>query len=319
MRRLFTKLQGLGNDFILFDELAKRPNEKSCIEMTPELAIQLCDRRFGVGADGVFILRNACDQTKADISWEFYNSDGSVAEMCGNAVRCVARYIFESDLWPMPTPTLEPVVIVGEDGDLDLDSSDSENIKICCGELRIETLAGIKTIGLKLDAEGKFFGARVDMGIAELDSDIEIDGRNYARVSMGNPHAVTFVDELKGEFGTAPVSTEGPVVEVDSAFPHKTNVEFVQIMSRDRIRLRVWERGAGETLACGTGACAAVVAAYEQGLVGSRVTVDLLGGSLIIEVNDSRRVFMTGPAETVFTGKLNLNAGPCKDPCADPC
>jgi len=318
MRRSFTKLQGLGNDFILFCELAKKPGD-TCIKMTPEIAARLCDRHFGIGADGVFILRNACDQTDADMSWEFYNSDGSVAEMCGNAIRCVARYIFENDLWPMPLPTIDPVIIVGDDGDLDIDSADSEDIKMCCGELRIETLAGIKSVGVKLDDEGKFLGARVDMGIAELDSDVEVNGRKYARVSMGNPHAITFVDDLPKKLGTAPVSTEGPIVEVDPLFPHKTNVEYAQIVNRSHIRMRVWERGAGETLACGTGACATVVAAREQGLVDDRVTVDLLGGSLTIEVSASRRVFMTGPAEVVFTGSLSLEGEPCKDPCADPC
>jgi len=277
MNYTFTKMQGLGNDFVVFDNMGTQDG----IKLSPELALQLCDRRFGIGADGVFTLHVAEDKTVADIYWDFYNSDGSVAEMCGNAVRCVARYVFEKGLWPT--------------------ESDSSY-----GELRIETLAGVKSIGLKLDDAGNFSGARVDMGIAEIDTDVELGGRTYSRVSMGNPHAVTFVDVLPSEFGTAPVSTEGPDIEVDPMFPNKTNVEYAVVESSDRIRMRVWERGAGETLACGTGACATAVAAKLKGLVGEVVTLELLGGSLLIEVDSDNRVFKAGPATEVFTGTIEI-------------
>ncbi|MCL2438105.1 MAG: diaminopimelate epimerase [Coriobacteriia bacterium] len=300
MKRAFTKLQGLGNDFILFDDMAKQGG-KSCIKLTPEIAIGLCDRRFGIGADGVFNLRNAVDQNVADIRWDFYNSDGSVAEMCGNAIRCVARYVFEKDLWPLAEGG------VADDNDGKAEPS--------YGELRIETLAGVKSVGLVLDDEGRFLGARVDMGIADIDSDVQLQGRTYSRISMGNPHAVTFVEDLPKEFGAAPVSTEGPAIEVDSTFPNKTNVEYAVIESRDLIRMRVWERGAGETLACGTGACATAVAAHQKGFCDDRVTLELLGGSLTIEIAPDNRVFMTGPAEEVFTGRIHLTTVPCESPC----
>ena len=309
MKRTFVKMQGLGNDFIIFDELAMVEGDK-CVKMCPELAKRLCDRRFGIGADGVVILRNSENENASDITWEFYNSDGSLAEMCGNALRCVARFVYDRDLWPMPEPTIDPVVIVGDDGDLDVDTSEGENPPICCGELRVQTLAGIKPITLERCSEGSFLGARIDMGIAEVDSSVNIGNRKYARISMGNPHAVTFVDELPDQIGTAPVSDEGPIVEVDPAFPQKTNVEFAVVESRDTIRTRVWERGAGETLACGTGACATAVAAKLNGEVDEKVTVNLLGGPLTIEVEEDLRVFMTGPAQQVFTGSINL---PCSD------
>ncbi|MCL2403306.1 MAG: diaminopimelate epimerase [Coriobacteriia bacterium] len=295
MRRTFTKLQGLGNDFILFDDMAKQSGD-SCVKLTPEIALSLCDRRFGIGADGVFNLRTALDQDVADIRWDFYNSDGSVAEMCGNAVRCVARYVFERDLWPLV-------------------NADDSGTELSYGELRIETLAGVKSIGLELDEGGQFLGARVNMGIAEIDSDVQLNGRTYSRISMGNPHAVTFVEDLPKEFGTAPVSTEGPTIETDSVFPHKTNVEYAIVESRDRIRMRVWERGAGETLACGTGACATAVAAYQKGLCDDKVVLDLLGGPLTIEITPENRVFKTGPAEIVFTGVIDLDCTPCDNPC----
>ncbi|MCL2606149.1 MAG: diaminopimelate epimerase [Coriobacteriia bacterium] len=279
MNYAFTKLHGLGNDFILFDNTDSDTSVQ--IALTPEIAIALCNRHTGIGADGVFTLHVAEDLKLADLVWDFYNSDGSVAEMCGNAIRCVARYAFEKGLWPL----------VGDN----------------YGELRIETLAGVKVVGLDLDDGGQFLGVRVDMGIAEIDSDVQLQGRTYSRISVGNPHAVTFVDDLSGEFGTAPVSTEGPAIEVDSIFPHKTNVEYAVIESRDYIRMRVWERGAGETLACGTGACATAVAAQQKGLCDNRVVLELLGGHLTIEITPENRVFMTGPAQTVFTGTIALS------------
>jgi len=288
----FTKLQGLGNDFILFDNIGFSADHQNVT--SPQMAVALCDRRFGIGADGLFVLRVAKDQVQADLSWEFYNADGSMAEMCGNAIRCVGRYIFDKGLWPLS----EDAERKRGSKDGRSDASDVQQYE----ELRIETLAGIKAIGLELDDEGAPTGFRVDMGIAELDSNVEIEGRSYSRVSMGNPHAVTFVDDLLPEFGSAPVATEGPLVEIDPVFPNKTNVEFARVENRELIHMRVWERGVGETLACATGACATAVVAKQKDLADDKVTVMLAGGPLKIEITKDLRVHMTGPAELVYTG-----------------
>ncbi|MCL2680760.1 MAG: diaminopimelate epimerase [Coriobacteriia bacterium] len=291
MKYSFSKLQGLGNDFILFDNIGHRTDQH--ITLTPQLATQLCDRRFGIGADGVFSLATAADQDTADLVWDFYNADGSVAEMCGNAIRCVARYIFDRGLWPLSAEV-----------DLSEEKNDLDGLSACKrhGTLRIETLAGIKAVTLQFDNNDILQGFRVDMGIAELGGKVNIAGRDYQRVCVGNPHAVTFVDHLPPEFGSAPVATEGPVVELDPAFPQKTNVEFVQLMSSDLVYMRVWERGVGETLACATGACAVAVAAHDAGLSGARVTVMQPRGALIVEIADDLRVHLTGPAEGVYLG-----------------
>jgi diaminopimelate epimerase len=271
MLRKFVKMQGLGNDFILFDDLdADNP-----LKLTLKEVVHLCDRHFGIGADGIMILRATAG---ADIAWDFYNSDGSVAEMCGNAARCLARYAFGAGLWPAGSDTLH-----------------------------LETLAGVKMLEVVRDADGVFEAARVDMGIAELGGQLKIEGYDWQKVSMGNPHAVTFVDILPYELGTAPVTTIGPILEADETFPHKTNVEFAQVLDDERIRMRVWERGVGETMACATGACAVAVAAKVQGLTTADVvTVELLGGELQVEVQPDMRVIMTGPAEQVFEGILAI-------------
>ena len=304
MKRAFVKMQGLGNDFILFDELAKASDE--VFQLNPDLAKRLCDRRLGIGADGVFVLSNAADQDEADIAWDFYNSNGKVAEMCGNAIRCVARYVYDNDLWPMPAQGIKPVVIVGEDGDLDIDSSDVLNPEVCCGKLKIKTLAGIISVELIRDDEDSFIGARVDLGKATEQSDVVVNSRNFSRIYLGTPHAITFVNELPSEFSTPPVTTEGPVVENDPLFPEKTNVEFAEIVNEKLIKLRVWERNNGETMACGTGAAATAVAAYKKGLVGNQIQVQMNGGILSIDIQNSLRVYMTGPAEMVFTGAIDL-------------
>lgn len=279
----FTKMEGLGNDFVMIDD-----RRQTVSSGTPygELAQTLCDRRFGIGADGLIVV---LDSLSCDIRFRIFNSDGSEAQMCGNGIRCLARYAYESGM-------------------------------IEKKELTVETLAGVIVPRLNLDAEGRIVSVTVDMGKPVLDfetipfvpatPDALVQTLNTGRgpvsltaVSMGNPHAVIFVDDIT----RAPVLETGPVVEVHPAFPQKTNVEFIQVLSSSEIRMRVWERGAGVTLACGTGACAAVVASVLNGKTGRTVTVHLDGGDLSITWDsESDHVFKTGPARTVFQGMIRV-------------
>ncbi len=272
----FTKVQGLGNDFVLINCL----EEEFVTPDFPGLAVKICNRYFGVGADGLVLLLRS---DKADFLMRIFNSDGSEAEMCGNAIRCVAKYLFEHGL-------------------------------VRKEKIWIETLAGIRVPELLLEA-GEVRLVRVDMGEPRLDRleipmagpagqvvgevhEIEDVEYRLTAVSMGNPHCIIFVPELD-QVG---LNTAGPRVESHEAFPHKTNVEFVQVISGDEIKIKVWERGAGPTLACGTGACAAVVAGFLNGYTGRKVTVHLAAGDLYIEWAEDNHVYMTGPAEEVFSG-----------------
>jgi diaminopimelate epimerase len=269
----FTKMEGLGNDYIYVNALAEAMEECEL----PTLARKISDRHFGVGGDGLVLIMGS---DRADFRMKMMNSDGSEAEMCGNAVRCVAKYVYEKGLTEKR-------------------------------ELEIETLAGIIKPAI-LD-NGLI---RVDMGEPILDGKdipslidrepvvgekIEIGGREmeFTLVSMGNPHAVTFVDDLQFE-----IANIGPLVEAHGLFPNRINTEFIEIIDRDEVNMRVWERGAGETMACGTGACAAVVASCLNDLTKRVVSVHLLGGDLTVEWEEgSNRVFLTGPAEFVFEGE----------------
>ncbi|MCL2332873.1 MAG: diaminopimelate epimerase [Actinomycetia bacterium] len=264
----FTKMEGLGNDFIVMDDRVLR------IDFSAGEVRRLCDRHFGIGADGLILLRPATDLA-ADFSWGFYNADGSVAEMCGNGIRCIGAYLSERGL-------------IEADQD----------------RLAIQTGAGVVSIRLLRDSAGRFQAAKVAMGQAVVVSEsLSIAETEFFCVSMGNPHVVTFVADTEN----APVTTLGPLVEVDAAFPDKTNVEFAAVQDRSTLRLRVWERGVGETLACGTGACAAAVAACLKGLCDAELTVILPGGALQIEVDPATlQVIMTGPARTVFEGTICL-------------
>ncbi len=275
----FTKLQGAGNDFIIIEDL------KGAINLTSENIRWLCDRHFGIGADGLMLVQPPRNP-EADFFMFFYNPDGTVAEMCGNGIRCFAKYLYEHCL---------------------------TNQK----KIKIETLGGAKDVRLIFDGMD-VSGAKVDMGrfsfkkdeipvIFEketvIDEKIRVAGQsfNVTCVSTGNPHCVIFVEEIS----RAPVNTIGPKIEKLKMFSKKTNVEFAQVIKESEIKLRVWERGAGETLACGTGACATVAAANKLGLTGKRVLVRLPGGDLEIEIlNDS--ILMTGPAKEIFTGKIHL-------------
>ena len=273
----FTKMHGCGNDFVVVDD------RDAVWDFEPEAVELLCDRHFGIGADGLILLRPP-DTRDADLRMVYFNADGSTAEMCGNGIRALAKF------------ALDRGITAGD-------------------SLRVLTPDGVKPIALTRGDDGAMLLARVDMGspvlAAELvpttlPGDPVVDAIVHTStgdvavtcVSMGNPHAVLWVDDVD----LAPVEVVGPLVEVHPAFPRKTNVEFAQAVARDRVRLRVWERGVGETLACGSGACATVVAGVLAGRLERAATVELLGGELLIEWADSGEVLMTGPAEKVFEG-----------------
>lgn len=276
----FTKMHGLGNDFIIVTGEPKLPEQAS------ELAIKLCDRFFGIGADGlVYILPSE----KADFMMRIINSDGSEAEQCGNAIRCVSKYVFDYGL-------IEKT------------------------EISIETIgAGAQKVQLFLK-EGKVDTVRVDMGQpifkgtqvpTTVDQDIvkdypiEVDGREFrfTAVSMGNPHCVIYVEDAIN----MDLQAWGPKLETHPLFPRKINVEFATVKSRDYVDMRVWERGAGPTLACGTGACATLVASVLNGVTDRAATVSLKGGNLFIEWNETdNHVYMTGPAAEVYKGAVEI-------------
>lgn len=275
MKFKFTKMHGLGNDFIVLDGI----NQK--IELNREQIKKLADRHFGIGFDQLLLVEKA--EGAADFRYRIFNADGGEVEQCGNGARCFVRYVHDHGLTHK-------------------------------NEIRIETLSGV--ISPKLETNGNI---TVDMGkpifepeaipfIAEKRKPIyslEVQGRliTISVLSMGNPHAVLVVQDVD----TAPVETEGALIETHSRFPKKVNVGFMQIIDRSHIKLRVFERGAGETLACGTGACAAVVAGINLGLLDRQVAVSTRGGELTIRwPGDDEPVWMTGPAETVFEGEINL-------------
>ena len=255
----FTKMHGVGNDFLIFD-----PGEVEGLDLAV-LAWRACDRHFGVGADGILI---PMPSEVADLEMIYLNSDGSLSEMCGNGIRCLARYARDYEL------------IDGE-------------------SLTIETGAGTKKILLFEDGS-----SRVEMGPPEISPEVEVNGFRFSRVSMGNPHAVTFL-ESEGEVEDLDLEKVGPPVENDPTFPDKTNVEFICVLGDHALRMRIWERGAGETLASGSGSCAAAVAAIHHDLSKSPVDVRLDGGTVRIEwAGDDEPVYMTGPAEYVCEGEL---------------
>lgn len=265
----FTKMQGTGNDFVVIDD---RQSELEGVSLD-KLAMKVCDRHFGVGADGLIIVMPS---KKADFRMRIFNPDGSEAEMCGNGIRCFAKFVYDS-------------------------SKDKKDV------FSVETLAGIMVPAVIVKG-GLAVGAEVDMGEprpGDIDQEFKVSGQSYkiTTVSMGNPHCVIFVDNIDN----IDISGIGPKIENDKKFPNRTNVEFVQVQSDKEISLKVWERGAGITLACGTGACASVVAAVLNKRTGRRVLVHLPGGDLDIEweLEDSH-VAMRGPAEKVFEGELEL-------------
>ena len=271
----FWKMHGLGNDYVVIDNRDQKIGDKQAAE----LAKKLCERRFSVGADGLLLV---CNSALADVKMRIFNADGSEAEMCGNGIRCFAKYCFENGI-------------------------------VKKNEFPIETLSGIKHVWLTVkDIEVKT--VKVDMGSPNwerlslpmlgegtcINEELEVDEEMYkvTCLSMGNPHCVIFVDKVD-EF---PVEYVGPMVENHPSFPKRTNVGFVQVLNKSELKVRVWERGCGETLACGTGTCAAVAAANKLGKVGTKVTVHVLGGDLQVDVGKS--LFLSGAAEKVFQGTL---------------
>jgi len=276
MRLAFTKMHGLGNDFVVIDAIAQT------VDLTAEQVRFLADRRFGVGCDQLLLVQRP-QTAEADFRYRIYNADGGEVEQCGNGARCFARFVRDKGLTDRDT-------------------------------IRVETLGGPITLVVEADEQ-----VRVNMGVPRLEPaeipftaparaeryELDVDGTPCAigAVSMGNPHAVLRVDDVD----TAPVASLGPRIESHPAFPNRVNAGFMQVVDRGHIRLRVFERGAGETLACGTGACAAAVVGRVQGLLDDTVAVDLPGGRLVISWNGpGEPVFMTGPATNVFEGTIEL-------------
>ncbi len=277
---LFTKVHGLGNDFILVNAgIGERfPDDYAT------LAKETCDRKFGIGADGLVLL---LDSGVADVRMRIMNSDGTEAEMCGNAIRCVAQYLYEHNIVRKEQIKVETLagIIVPQ---VILQNGMVEAIKVNMGEPRLQR-AEIPMVGE---------AGQVVNDILEVD-----DQKFYiTAVSMGNPHCVIFVEDID----SIPLHRIGPRIEHHPAFPKKTNVEFVQVLNPQEVRMVVWERGAGPTLACGTGACAVAVAGILNGLTEKKVTVHLPGGSLEIEWDDNGKVYMTGPAKEVFHGEYTV-------------
>lgn len=258
----FTKMQGLGNDYLYFYEEVP--------ENVEELAVQLSDRHFGVGSDGLIYI---CHSDVADFKMRIFNADGSEAMMCGNGIRCVGKYVYDKGYTDKT-------------------------------ELKVETQSGIKTLALTV-IDGKVTSVTVDMQKATFEKEKTLNVKvgdeaeivELIPVSMGNPHAVIFTDDAQN----APLTTLGAAIEKHEAFPGGVNVEFVRVISERELRMRVWERGSGITMACGTGTCASVMAAISKGYCryNTPVTVHLDGGDLTIEIKEDNQVFMTGPAEFV--------------------
>ena len=287
MKLKFTKMHGCGNDYIYVDgQTEKIPAEKK-----PELVRRLSDRHFGIGGDGVIFI-NPSDI--ADFEMEMYNLDGSRAEMCGNGIRCVAKFVYDKKL---SDKTFVSICSFGKIKYLDLCVSDGKvsTVKVNMGSPVLEA----EEIPVIFDGNAGA-GDR-----AVIDEKIEVGGREYKMtcVSMGNPHAVVFMDEVS----TLPLDQIGPGFENHARFPKRVNTEFVKVIDRDNVEMRVWERGTGETLACGTGACATAVACILNGLTNEKVTVKLTGGSLDIRWDRKENlVYMTGPATTVFEGEIEI-------------
>ena len=273
----FAKWQGIGNDFVM---IADPGNQ---ISLAPEQVRKICDRRFGVGADGV--IRVAPGPDGADLFMDYVNSDGTLGEMCGNGIRCLALFALEEGL----TDKRE-LTVATRSGPKIVTILDDERVRVDMGPPVFHPAQ------LPMVWDG------TDAVHAKLELDTEVVEATV--LSMGNPHAVLFVDDPE----TAPVTTLGPVIETLDVFPNGTNVEWARIDSPDHVTMTVWERGSGQTLACGTGACAVAVAARLIGDASERVTVSLPGGDLEVEwtgsLEESASVFMTGPAEKSFTGEL---------------
>lgn len=279
----FTKMEGLGNDFVIIDD---RETAIEAIVSYPDLAVKLCDRHFGVGADGIILILPSRDH---DFTFRIFNSDGSSAQMCGNGMRCVARYVYEKQIVSQKT-------------------------------MQVDTLAGTVVPEVMVDEDNTVTSVRVDMGEPVLacekipfqnetetavDLPLTVDDAIFqiTAVSMGNPHAVTFVDDVDA----MDIKTIGPKIETHDRFPEKTNVEFIEVVSPTELKMKVWERGAGITLACGTGACASLVAAHLTGRAETRTVIHLDGGDLqVFWDKETNHLFKEGPANYAFEGRVTL-------------
>lgn len=271
----FTKMHGLGNDYVYIN-----CTDGQEIKDVSNLAQFVSNRHFGVGSDGLILI---CKSKVADFKMRMFNYDGTEAEMCGNGIRCVGKFVYDKGL-------------TNKD------------------EITVETLAGIKKLKFNIK-EGKVETVQVDMGEPILKPDkipviadecpvkIKLEDKEFrfTCVSMGNPHAITIIDDVKN----FDIEKYGPILEVDEHFPRRANIEFIELVDKNNIKMRVWERGAGETLACGTGACASVVACNLNGYIENEANVELLGGNLQIKWDkENNHIYMTGPAKTVFEGEL---------------
>ncbi|MEK4511761.1 diaminopimelate epimerase [Paenibacillus sp. FSL K6-2524] len=274
----FTKMHGLGNDFLVIYGELELPENVS------ELAVKYCNRFFGVGADGlVFILPS----DEADFKMRIINSDGTEAEQCGNAIRCVSKFVYDNGYINKQQITIETIGAGVQQVSLQVEQGTVKTARVDMGEPVLDGLAIPTTL------EGNpVINHHIDAGGAEF---------SFTAVSMGNPHCVIYVDDAP-EFD---LGTWGPQIEVHSYFPRKVNVEFATVTSRDRVEMRVWERGAGPTLACGTGACATLVSSVLNGLTDRAAWIGLKGGDLFIEWDEhDNHVYMTGPAEVVYQGNV---------------
>lgn len=281
----FTKMQGCGNDYVYINGF----EEHIDVDRKPELVRWLSGRHFGIGSDGVIFINPG---KTAMFEMEMYNADGSRAQMCGNGIRCVAKYVYDNQL------------------------TDKTSITI-------ESFDSVKYLDLVLGLDGKVESVRVNMGAPILradcipvvsdkeqvvDEEIEVNGKLYKMtcVSMGNPHAVVFLDDVE-DMSTFDIEDIGPHFEGHVRFPERVNTEFVKVIDRQNVEMRVWERGSGETLACGTGSCAVAVACMLNGFTDAKVNIKLLGGTLVCEWDrGANLVYMTGPAVTVFTGNIEI-------------
>ena len=292
MRIRFTKMQGAGNDFVVLDETRARFN------FTSAQYRFLADRHFGVGADQILTVRPAPNDT-VDFEYVIHNADGGEVEHCGNGARCFVRYVRDKGL-----TTKDRVRVKVQQGEIELQMNSDGRVTVNMGAPILELpKVPFNADGLKHTLVNGCEVWQLPLNMAEVSAVVQV-----AVVSMGNPHAVQIVDNVD----TAPVLTNGPLIENHATFPNRVNAGFMQILNRNAVRLRVYERGAGETLACGTGACAAVVAGIRMGLLNPTVDVQTHGGTLTIEwqglaKNDlSQAVYMTGPATSVFEGEIDV-------------
>jgi diaminopimelate epimerase len=274
----FVKMEGIGNDYVYFDATQED------IQLSSEQIQFLSNRNFGIGSDGVIFIRNS---EIADFKMDMYNSDGSSSEMCGNGVRCLGKFVYDNRLTNKQNPRIETGKGVLE-LKFDIDSNDQVTyVTVDMGEPILESLK----IPTTIDSNDPLIHHKIEAGGKEFE---------FTAVSMGNPHAVIFVDDAN----LFPVKEIGPILEHHKFFPRRTNVEFVSKIGENHFFQRTWERGAGETLACGTGACSVAVAANLTGRSGKSVRIDLLGGTLYIEWNSQGHIIMKGPATTVFSGEI---------------